>query len=436
MISVAILTFNEEADLPKCLESLSWCDDIHVIDSGSTDATVALARAAHAYVHHHPFESFGTQRNWALANCSFRNDWVLFLDADECSTPEFHRALVSSVESATEAVAGFYLCWKMILDGTWLRRCDSFPKWQFRLLRLGRAEFTNYGHGQKEYAVQGSLEYIHEPYLHYAFSKGWARWLDRHNRYSDQEAILRLSTPIIWREILSRHGSTRNKALKPLVSRIPGWPLLVFLLRYFAKFGFLEGRAGFIYCVNMAYYEFLIRIKMDQERRSRLSGRQPSKRTNTSSLSPRLPSAVLIALFLGTLVVTLYFALIPNVRRDVLTVLPTPIRSWCGLNDDLSNFFLFGILASITFALPSRPFGVWSPRFDNWSTIPWTRLAGLLILVGSLEAVQAWIPGRFSSLHDVFTGGAGVLAALILTQIRNARAWVRSQGGARRTSDT
>jgi glycosyltransferase involved in cell wall biosynthesis len=269
MISVAILTLNEEEDLPKCLKSLTWCDDIHVIDSGSMDNTVALAKAAGAHVHHHEFESFGTQRNWVLANCEFRYKWVLFLDADECSTPEFHRAMLAAVETASEATAGFYLCWKMILDDAWLKRCDSFPKWQFRLVRAGRATFEDYGHGQKEHAVDGSLEYIREPYMHHAFSKGWARWIDRHNRYSDQEAAQRLNADIAWRDVFSSHGSTRNKALKPLVSRIPGWPVAAFFFRYFLKLGFLEGRPGFVYCLNMAYYEFLIRIKMDQLQRAR-----------------------------------------------------------------------------------------------------------------------------------------------------------------------
>jgi glycosyltransferase involved in cell wall biosynthesis len=269
MISVVILTMNEEEDLPKCLGSLAWCDDVHVIDSGSSDNTVALAEAARAHVSHHQFASFGQQRNWALENCAFRHSWVLFLDADECSTPEFHRAMKSAVESAADSTAGFYLCWRMMLDEVWLKRCDSFPKWQFRLVRSGRAAFEDFGHGQKECAVRGRLEYIREPYLHYAFSKGWGRWVERHNRYSDQEAAERLNAKIAWRDLFSLHGSIRNKALKPLVSRVPGWPLAAFVVRYALKLGFLEGRAGFVYCLNMAYYEFLIRIKMRQMRRSK-----------------------------------------------------------------------------------------------------------------------------------------------------------------------
>jgi glycosyltransferase involved in cell wall biosynthesis len=267
MISIVILAMNEAADLPACIGSLRWCDDIHVVDSGSTDATVRIAETAGARVSSNPFASFGQQRNWALANCAFRHPWILFVDADECSTPEFERAVRDATAAASEQIAGYYCCWKMLLQGRWLKRCDSFPKWQFRLLRRGRASFTDFGHGQKEHEVQGEIGYIREPYLHFAFSKGWAHWLTRHNRYSDLEARDRLRADVRWRDVFSRHGAVRNKALKPLVSRLPGWPLAAFLIRYFLKLGFIEGRAGFVYCVNMAYYEFLIRIKMDELRR-------------------------------------------------------------------------------------------------------------------------------------------------------------------------
>src|SRR5262249_18717451 len=162
-------------------------------------------------------------------------DWFLFLDADERSTPRFHKALSSAICSAPDSLAGFYCCWKLILHDRWLKRCDSFPKWQFRVLKRGRAQFADFGHGQKEAHLTGPVEYLREPYLHFAFSKGWSAWLDRHNRYSDLEASQRLTSPISWSEIVSRHGSIRNKALKPLVSRLPGWPLLHFVIHYILK---------------------------------------------------------------------------------------------------------------------------------------------------------------------------------------------------------
>lgn len=267
-VSIIILTRDEAHDLPRLLDSIRWCDDIHLVDSGSADATVSIAEAAGAHCVQHPFVAFGQQRNWALENCAIKHSWVLFLDADEASTPGFQSALLSAIESAPDSVAGFYCCWKMIVEDTWLKRCDSFPKWQFRLLRRGRAYFIDFGHGQKEGKIDGTLEYIREPYLHHTVSKGWATWLERHNRYSTQEAAERLRTAVQWKAIFARDPSVRNKALKPLVSRIPGWPLLRFVQAYLLSGGFTEGRAGFTYCVNLAYYEFLIQIKQREMKRS------------------------------------------------------------------------------------------------------------------------------------------------------------------------
>lgn len=263
-LSIVILTKNEEQDLPGCLASIDWCNDIHLIDSGSTDNTVSIAREANADCKYNPFESFGKQRNWALDNCKFKYDWILFLDADEQATIEFQNEVNVAITSTDDSIAGYYCCWKMILNGEWLKRTDSFPKWQFRLLRLGRARFTDYGHGQKEDLVKGRIEYIKAPYLHFAFSKGWTHWVDRHNKYSDREAIERLQQSINWKEIFSVHSSSRNKAIKPIVSKLPGWPLIRFFVTYFLKLGFLEGRPAFLYCVNLAYYEFLIQIKIDE----------------------------------------------------------------------------------------------------------------------------------------------------------------------------
>ena len=261
-VSIIILAKDEAHDLPRLLESIRWCDDIHLVDSGSTDRTMEIARAAGAQVIEHRFTSFGQQRNWALAHCHLKHPWVLFLDADEASTPEFHAAVMSAIRDAPESVAGFYCCWKMIVEDRWLKRCDSFPKWQFRLLRRGRATFVDFGHGQKEGEIDGTLEYIREPYLHFVVSKGWEVWKERHRRYAAQEAEVRARTPIRWKDIFAFHSSQRNKALKPLVSRIPGWPLLRFLQAYLFSGGFLEGRPGFTYCRNLAEYEALIRANM------------------------------------------------------------------------------------------------------------------------------------------------------------------------------
>ena len=122
------------------------------------------------------------------------------------------------------------------------------------------------GHGQKEDRVDGKLKYLQEPYLHFGFSKGWSQWLERHNKYSTQEAETRIAKRRKFKEIFSPHASARNTALKYFLSRVPGWPVLRFLNAYIFNVGFLEGRAGLIYCIQTAYYEFLIQLKMRELR--------------------------------------------------------------------------------------------------------------------------------------------------------------------------
>ncbi|MDQ2867338.1 MAG: glycosyltransferase family 2 protein, partial [Verrucomicrobiota bacterium] len=200
-LSVIVLTRNEERDLARCLEAARNLGPIIVVDSGSTDRTREIAIANHARVFEHPFASFGQQRNWALTNCEITTEWVLFLDADEIATPEFCRAIIDATKNAPANIAGFYCCWKTLLDGTWLRRSDSFPKWQFRLLRRGHATFRDVGHGQKEGTWDGEIGYIAEPYVHDAFSKGWEDWRAKHERYATQEAIDRSARAICGRDL-------------------------------------------------------------------------------------------------------------------------------------------------------------------------------------------------------------------------------------------
>src|SRR5579864_8855715 len=96
MISVLILTKNEELDLPGCLESVRWSDDVHVLDSFSTDRTLEIARAANASVTQHAFEDWAAQKNWALKNIAYKHPWVFCLDADERVTPELARNLAQA----------------------------------------------------------------------------------------------------------------------------------------------------------------------------------------------------------------------------------------------------------------------------------------------------------------------------------------------------
>lgn len=261
MISVVILTKNEEAALPSCLGSLAWCDDIHVLDSGSTDKTIEVALNFGAKVSCHVFEGFGKQRNYALDYLDTKYEWILFLDADEHSTEKFKSEVLRATAAANNDVAGFYCCGKLMYEGRWLKHSDTYPIWQFRLLRKGRARFTNLGHGQKECKIEGKLGYIKEGYLHFSMSKGWFEWVERHNLYAKKEAAFRLYNCPPFSKIFVRHASLRNVALKCWLSKTIAWPFIRFFYTYFFKLGFLEGTQGLLYCINNFYYEFMITIQ-------------------------------------------------------------------------------------------------------------------------------------------------------------------------------
>ena len=268
-VSTIILTKNAARDLPACVASLSWCDDLHVVDSGSSDDTVGIAINGGAHVLSNPFVSFGQQRNWAIDHCNIVHPWILFLDADERSTPEFANALKVALDQAGVGVAGFYCCWKTMLGNRWLRRSDNFPKWQFRLFRKGRARFIDVGHGQKEGEVSGSIDYLREPYLHDAFSMGWPLWEEKHRKYARLEALERMSgggpSP---GDLFSRHGSKRNVAIKRLVGNLPGWPQFRFFYSYMLKGGWMEGKEGLEYCRRMMWYEAWIQSEIKELSRS------------------------------------------------------------------------------------------------------------------------------------------------------------------------
>jgi glycosyltransferase involved in cell wall biosynthesis len=263
-ITALILAKNEERDIARCVASLQWCDEVVVVDDGSTDATAALAIENGARVVDHRFESFAKQRNWALSNAGLRNEWVLHFDADEVSTPMFANEVANAVKEAGPDQVAFAICRKTMFLDRWMRYSDGFPVWIMRVTRKGAIEFEDKGHG--EVAIPSHIGYmrrIQEPMIHYLFSKGISNWIERHNRYSTAEAKLefdrRMYVP--WKSFFSRDGAQRRAAIRQLSRNMPCRPLLRFLYQYLFKFGFLDGVPGFLYCRMLATYEGWIVLK-------------------------------------------------------------------------------------------------------------------------------------------------------------------------------
>jgi glycosyltransferase involved in cell wall biosynthesis len=271
--SVVILTLNEERNLPGCLASVAGCDDIVVLDSGSTDRTAEIARAAGARVIVNPFVNFGDQRNFAHAHGHFRHDWVFHLDADEQMTPELF-AECARVAAANPPLDGFYAAPRMMFHGDWMRRCTDWPAWQARFVRPARFRFVQSGHGQRE-APGLRLGRLEAGYTHDISVESAAEWETKHRRYARQEAekILRESAGAarLLQRVWSGPALERRRALKHLSYLLPARPLLRFIYQYFLRGGFLDGRQAFRYCRLLARYEGYATAELKRQRLARRS---------------------------------------------------------------------------------------------------------------------------------------------------------------------
>ena len=284
MFSVLILTLNEEKLLPACLASVRGCNDVVVLDSGSTDRTAAIAAAAGARVVVHPFESFAQQRNFAHRTITFRHPWVFHLDADEQMTDELREECAAY--AADDSVDGCFAAPRMLWDGRWIPHCTDYPAWQARFVKARGFTFVQAGHGQRE-APEMRMGRLRANYLHDLSADGEEGWLAKHRRYARQEAAAffapdrgaRPSPPAL----LFGPALERRRALKHLSYHLPGRPALRFLYQYLLRGGFRDGAPGFRYCRLLARYEAFA----DQEIRRMRADRTAGAGATTDPASPR-----------------------------------------------------------------------------------------------------------------------------------------------------
>ncbi len=284
LISVLILTKNEQLDLPDCLASIAWCDDIHVLDSGSVDATCDIARAAGAQVTVRTYESakiFGgdeaAHRNWSLRNIAYKHPWLLLLDADERVTPDLHASIARFVGSPGEFSA-MRIRRRDFFMGTWLKHVQTSPYY----LRVVRPEKMRYERAVNCVSlVDGPVGSLAGYLDHYPFSKGMSHWLDRHNAYSSLEAhqikqnrdSQAKFSPL--KAFTAADFHERRFHQKELFYRLPFRAVLKFMILYLGKRGFLDGRAGLTYAVLQSLYEYMIVLKVRELERAGRGYRGP-----------------------------------------------------------------------------------------------------------------------------------------------------------------
>ncbi len=265
-VSVLILTKNEEINIERCIRSVSWSDDIVVLDSYSDDRTVELAESFGARVIQRKFDNYAGQRNAALL-LDFKYEWILMLDADECVCPELVFEIGTVLKDIPDSVTVFQMRRKDFFFDCWIKHASAYPTWFERLIRKGRGNFER--EINEHYHTDGDVRILQGHLLHYPFSKGIAYWFERHNRYSSVEAdalIGEVLEKFLIKSVFSFSPQIRRSALKQLAYRLSGRPVLVFLYLYLFRLGFLDGLPGFRYSVMRSMYEYMIDLKVAEKR--------------------------------------------------------------------------------------------------------------------------------------------------------------------------
>jgi glycosyltransferase involved in cell wall biosynthesis len=276
-VSVIVPIKNEAANLPRCLACVKWADEIFVVDSASTDGSIAIAQQHGAKVVQ--FEFNGTwpkKKNWALQHLPFRNEWVFVLDADEV-LPQAETEFAQAIANAGD-IAGYWINRRFMFMGRWLRHA-YYPNWNLRLFRhaFGRYEKltdapTNSGDNEvhEHVLVNGRTAKLQVEIDHYAFPSIDV-FVEKHNRYSNWEARVAADTLLNSSSAkISSRTVDRRRKLKTLSQHLPFRPLLRFLYVYVWQKGFLDGAEGYYFARLHGFYEFLSVAKTRELQKARV----------------------------------------------------------------------------------------------------------------------------------------------------------------------
>ena len=288
--TVVVLTFNEARNLGACLAAVrGWAAGIVVVDSGSTDETVAIAEAAGATVLTHPFTTHAAQWAWALDAMPTASDWILGLDADQRLTPELRQAIDAFLDRPG-AARGAYLNRRQIFRGRWIRHGGYYPKYLLKLFRRDSVAVDEGDLVDHHFRVDGPTMQLTGDLIEENLNEAAiAVWTAKHNRYAvlqaQQEQRQAAGRPAVG--IAAVFGSPDDRVLwmKQTWSRLPRFvrPCLYVFYRYVLRLGFLDGRQGFIVHVLQGFwYRLLVDINLDELEAARRAAEAHQPESSTS----------------------------------------------------------------------------------------------------------------------------------------------------------
>lgn len=271
-LSVIILTFNSEKTIGATLESaLRVSDDIHVVDSGSTDDTLGICQRNGVEITGHPFTNYGAQRNWAIETLSPKYDWQLHLDADERLSDRLVQELLALKSCGFEGVpVGYFIPRLVHFMGRPIRHGGMYPIWHMRLFKngYGRCETRRY---DQHFLVDGPTARINAPMID-DIRMSLSEWTARHNVWSDAEVDeMELCMagegrrPGLVNSNVFGNPVERKRALRGGYNSAPVFirAIALFIYRYFIRLGFLDGKPGLIFfTLQTFWFRFLVDAKL------------------------------------------------------------------------------------------------------------------------------------------------------------------------------
>ena len=274
-LDLIILTYNEELNLEQCLKSVQGLPkNIFVVDSGSTDKTVEIARRHGAHVVTHEFTNQAEQFNWALDNLPVESEWVLRLDADEYLMPELKEEIAASLDRFPEEVTGVYMKRRMIFLGRWIRHGGYYPTWILRLFRYGKARSEQAELIEHVVLLEGTSARLRHDFVD-RDHEDLASWTLKHEGYAARQArfLTRIKheydPEFIQAKLLARQTHRKRWFLRKLYAPAPlfGRAFLYFFYRYVLRLGFLDGFPGLIFhYLHGCWYMFYTDAKIYEQR--------------------------------------------------------------------------------------------------------------------------------------------------------------------------
>jgi glycosyltransferase involved in cell wall biosynthesis len=269
-VSVVVLTLNEEPNIRRCLASVGWADQVVVVDSGSTDGTVPLAKAAGAEVVEQPWLGFSAQREYALRLPLIRHDWVHFVDADQWVSPQLAAEVAARL--ADPDCAAFANRVRLVFMGTWIRHCGWYSG--SSVVPLADRRYARFDGRvvDERFCVDGRIRRLSNDVVD-EDRKGLAAWLHKHVRYAELRCEQQSSADSLLQRLRTlRYGNNSRPLARSILKELvypamPAKPAALFVYMYIARLGFLDGAAGFRFCVYHAWHEMCVASLRAEARR-------------------------------------------------------------------------------------------------------------------------------------------------------------------------